>query len=330
MSAPEFRMARVEAIVSVVIPCYGQAYFLPEAIESVLAQTHPAEIVVVDDGSPDNVAEVAARYPSVHCLRQENQGLAQARNAGFAAARGEFIIFLDADDRLSLTAVEAHLRCFAENPGAGFVVGDIDHIAADGSYLDSPRWPALRANYYEELLRVNHVANTIAVMFRREVIAEVEGFDKSCTPAEDYHLLLKAARLFPSAHHANLVAQYRRYSTSLSRHGVVMLRAMDRIMKLEWSKVKGDHNLELAHREGVRYWQDHFGRVGLKELYARITRGHLLEATGTLIGLVKYTGGQLLLLPWRYRRRIVRKIRARFGDRRGDSVVEPENSSPAK
>src|ERR671910_914102 len=70
-------------LVSVVIPCYNQARFLGEAIESVLAQTYPHfEIVVVDDGSTDNTQEVAARYPEVRCSRQHNQGLSAARNSG--------------------------------------------------------------------------------------------------------------------------------------------------------------------------------------------------------------------------------------------------------
>ena len=76
-------------VVSVVIPCYRQAHFLPEAIESVLAQTYPHfEIIVVDDGSPDDTRAVAGRYPGVRCLRQRNRGLSAARNAGLAAEHG--------------------------------------------------------------------------------------------------------------------------------------------------------------------------------------------------------------------------------------------------
>jgi glycosyltransferase involved in cell wall biosynthesis len=298
--------------VSVVIPCYGQGHFLHEAIESVLAQTSAAEIVVVDDGSPDDAAEVAARYPKVCCVRQKNKGLAEARNSGFRNAHGDFVIFLDADDRLTPNAVEAHLRCFAANPDAGFVVGDIDHIAADGSIVDSPRWPLLRRNFYEELLKVNHVANTIAVMFRREVIVTIGGFDRSCSPAEDYYLLLRAARLFPSAHHRTVVALYRRHQTSLSRRGVVMLRAMHSIMEGEKPQAQDNPQLEAARREGIRYWRDHFGRIGLRELYARLTRGELIGVVRTLGGLIWYGRGQLLILPWRYRRRIFRKIKTRL------------------
>jgi len=119
-------------VVSVIIPCYNQAHFLSDSVESALSQTYPrSETVVVDDGSPDNIAEVVGRYPGIGFVRQENRGLAEARNSGFRASKGEYVLFLDADDRLMPTAIESHLSCFAEHPQAGFVVGDIDHIALD-------------------------------------------------------------------------------------------------------------------------------------------------------------------------------------------------------
>jgi glycosyltransferase involved in cell wall biosynthesis len=298
--------------VSVIIPCYGQAHFLGEAIESVLAQSHPTEIIIVDDGSPDNTAEVSARYPQVQYIRQQNKGLAEARNSGFRTASGEYVVFLDADDRLTPNAIEAHLRCFAEHPYAQLVVGDIDHIAEDGSYLGSPRWPLLKANFYEELLKVNHVANTVAVMMRREVVVSIGGFETSCSPAEDYRLLLRAVRNFPSAHHRTVVAQYRRYPTSLSRKGGVMLRALHHIMALEWPCVRGDQALERAHRIGARYWRDYYGKVAVRELLRNAAQGELVQTGKTLAAVARYVGFRVLVIPWRYRRRIVRKIMERF------------------
>src|SRR5882724_11311799 len=71
-------------LVSVIIPCYNQARYLPDAIKSASAQTHSrVQIVVVDDGSVDNTAEVASFFPDVWWVRQRNQGVAEARNAGF-------------------------------------------------------------------------------------------------------------------------------------------------------------------------------------------------------------------------------------------------------
>ena len=82
-----------------------------------------------------------ARYSGIVRVRQDNRGLADARNAGFRASTGDYVLFLDVDDRLTPNAVEAHLSCFAKRPEAGFVVGDIDQITLDGSYMISPRWP---------------------------------------------------------------------------------------------------------------------------------------------------------------------------------------------
>ena len=303
-----------QSVVSVIIPCYAQANFLAEAIESALAQTHPQiEVVVVDDGSPDDTADVVARYPGVRCVRQKNKGLAGARNAGFKASSGEYVLFLDADDRLRANAVEAHLACFTSRPEAGFVVGDIDHMLVDGSYAGSPRWPVLEGNYYEELLRANHVANTIAVMFRRSVIDHLAGFKALCSPAEDYELLLRAARLYPSAHHRTVVASYRRHPASLSRRGTIMLCAMHRVMRMQLPMVNGNPRLTRAWREGDRYWRDHFAKATIKEIYASLRRGELtyaLRSMGTLLWRVRTL---LIVLPWKYRKRIIRSLAERTG-----------------
>lgn len=242
---------------SVVIACDKHADYLDEAIESVLSQTHAQiEIVVVDDGSSDNAAQVSASHPGIHYLSQDNQGISQARNAGFRASSGEYIIFLDADDRLTPTAVEAHLRCFAEHPGAAFAVGSIECITSSGAHRNSLRYPLLQANYYEELLEANHVANTIAVMFRRALVESLGGFNTPFEPAEDYDMLLRAARSFHSVHHRAIVAGYRPRNTDISRKGarlVATLLAMDaqrplieRNAKLETALGRGETNIACA------------------------------------------------------------------------------------
>jgi len=294
-------------VVSVIIPCYNQAHFLSESVESALSQTYPrSETIVVDDGSPDNIAEVVGRYPGIGFVRQENRGLAEARNSGFRASKGEYVLFLDADDRLTPTAVESHLFCFAEHPQAGFVVGDIDHIALDGSYAGSPgRWPMLESNHYEELLKVNHVANNVAIMFRRSVIERVGGFNALYHPAEDYELLLRVARLFPSAHHRSVVAFYRRYPGSLSRRGAIMLRAMNRVMHLQRDAIKGDRRLLRACRQGELYWRDYYGVVTVKEIGACLARGDLGQALRASGAFLRYVRGRFLIWPWTERQRLV-------------------------
>lgn len=295
----------VEPLASVIIPCYNQGRFVSEAIESVLAQTYRSvELIVVDDDSPDDTAEIVARYSSVRYLHQENKRAPAARNLGLSASSGAFVMFLDADDRLTTNAVQAHLDCFAAHPDAGFVVGDIDRIHEDGSFEFAPRWPILTANFYEELLKGNHVANTIAVMFRRSVLEQLSGFDTSTNGAEDYELLLRAARSVSSAHHRTVVAHYRRYATSSSRRGVRLLRAMRNLIRAQQPFIAGNPRLEAASRQGGAYWRDHFGATAMKEFMSHLHRIDLLGALRTFAGLLYYVRGRLLLFPWRYRRRL--------------------------
>ena len=87
--------------VSVLVNNFNYGEFVSAAIDSALSQGQDVEVIVVDDGSTDDGAAVAARYaPRVRCLRQPNRGLSAARNAGLQAARGTWITFLDGDDRL--------------------------------------------------------------------------------------------------------------------------------------------------------------------------------------------------------------------------------------
>ena len=104
-----------------------------------LAQTYPHfEIIVVDDGSPDDTRAVAARYPGVRCLRQRNRGLSAARNAGLAESVGAFVVFLDADDRLTPEALASGVREMAAHPECALVAGDHKLIDEQGSMIPSP------------------------------------------------------------------------------------------------------------------------------------------------------------------------------------------------
>ena len=103
--------------VSVLIPTYNCARFLSQAIDSVLAQTfQDFEILVVDDGSTDDTAQVVARYPRVRYIRREHCGVSASRNAAVAAATGEIVVFLDADDFWLPEKLEKQVTYLDENP----------------------------------------------------------------------------------------------------------------------------------------------------------------------------------------------------------------------
>src|SRR5690349_6283092 len=131
-------------LVSVVIPCFGQSHFLGEAIESVLSQTYPhLEVLVVDDSSPDNASQVAGRYPGVRCLRCENRGMAGARNFGIRNTGGDFLVFLDADDRLRPDAIRAGVAALGEHPEAAAVSGHFRRIAQAGAAIETFERPVV-------------------------------------------------------------------------------------------------------------------------------------------------------------------------------------------
>jgi glycosyltransferase involved in cell wall biosynthesis len=112
--------------ISVIIPTYNSANYLPEAIESVLAQTYKNfEIVVIDDGSTDNTKEVVVPYlDQIVFLETENGDPAKARNHGIRKSSGEYVAFLDADDIWCPDKLERQLAYFSKNPHYHLVFSD--------------------------------------------------------------------------------------------------------------------------------------------------------------------------------------------------------------
>jgi len=181
-------------LVSVVIPVYDMEGFLPVAIESVLAQTLPAdavEVVVVDDGSHDGSAAVAARYaPRVRCVRQENRGLPGARNTGIRASRAALLQFLDADDRIMPEKLERSLKVFERDPGAGLVYTGCSLVDEAGAPLPQYGWSRREGDVLPDLL-LGNLIHTHAAVVRRELVERASGFDETLTSVEDWDLWLR-------------------------------------------------------------------------------------------------------------------------------------------
>jgi glycosyltransferase involved in cell wall biosynthesis len=108
-------------LVSVVIPVYNRANYIAAALDSVFAQTYRSiEVIAVDDGSTDCSAEIVRSYPAVRYFYQSNQGVSVARNVGIAAAQGEFIAFLDADDLWKPDKLSIQIAHLLAHPDLGF------------------------------------------------------------------------------------------------------------------------------------------------------------------------------------------------------------------
>lgn len=245
--------------VAVVIPTFDHARFLGEALDSVIAQTRPAdEIVVVDDGSSDDPAAVVARYSGVRLVRQANAGPSAARNTGLAAISADYVLFLDADDLLVPAALARNAALLAANPGAGFVYGAHERIAADGGHLRGPCYLAAGDDPLATLLRSNAVGMHATVLYASGKLREIGGFDPTLRAAEDYDVLLKMAQRFPVVSHGEVVARYRIHGRNTSADTSWILKGV--------LAVHARHKPEGALRAYLPHWQ--IGRRHFRRTYA--------------------------------------------------------------
>jgi glycosyltransferase involved in cell wall biosynthesis len=159
--------------ISVIIPAFNAACYLGEAIESVLAQTMPAdEIIVVDDGSDDDTAGMAEKFSRIHIIRQPNQGCAVARNTGIAASTGSRLAFLDADDiwlpeKLAIQSdyLKQHPSCLAVfGMAENFFSPELDSEQRSRLYCPSGRMSGIIAG---------------AMLIRRDTFFQVGEFNPS-------------------------------------------------------------------------------------------------------------------------------------------------------
>jgi glycosyltransferase involved in cell wall biosynthesis len=266
-------------LVSVIIPCYNQDYYLGEAIESVLAQSYANfEIVIVDDGSIDKTSEVAASYPDVQCIRQENQGLAAARNTGLRMGRGDYLVFLDADDLLVPQALEAGLKCLEAHPACAFVSGHYRYINADGSFLNEHPQEQVGEDYYLALLQGNYIGMHATVMYRRAALETIGGFDPALPACEDYDLYLRLARKFPVSRHGKVIAEYRQHGSNMSGNAELMLKTALAVLHSQAEYVKADKPYQRAYQMGLNFWQKYYGEKLLAQIIQRWACGQGKQA----------------------------------------------------
>ncbi len=172
------------ATVSIIIANYNYGQYLAEAIESALAQTWPhCEIVFIDDGSADDSLAVASRYP-ITVLKQANQGVSAARNNAVAQAKGDYLLFLDADDRLLPSAVEHLLKALEAAPAeVAYAYGQMQYFGYKSGLFASAPFDAKR------LRKENYIC--VTCLMRKSAFEQVGGFDRTIKSREDWELFVR-------------------------------------------------------------------------------------------------------------------------------------------
>jgi glycosyltransferase involved in cell wall biosynthesis len=219
--------------VSIVTPCYNAGSFLKETLESVLAQTYPAlEIIVVDDGSTDHSADVAHSYgPKVRVIRQENRGESAARNVGIAAARGDYLLFLDADDLLDRRALEVLIER-ARSVSGGVAVMGCAYFERDPN-VPFAVWMPDADQFFPKVIQAN-LCPIHCWLVPRDLIVQVGGFNPRIQQFEDWDLWCQVALTgAPLVRVAYAGAYYRRHASSQSDTSPSVERSQGHVSVME-------------------------------------------------------------------------------------------------
>ena len=292
-------------LVSVVVPCFNQARFLPESLASVSAQSYGArEIIVVDDGSGDDPAGVADRFEGVKYLRQDNRGTATARNHGLRESRGRYLLFLDADDRLLPDALAIGVEALERDPECGFVYGHVRVFGTEPDHCSCPPQSTVARNHYRELLARNYVWTPGAAMYRRVVVEAVGGFDPRAGGSADFDLNIRIARRWPIRCHGRTVLDYREHAGSQSGDPAYMLRSAVSVRRRHRRVVRRNRDERAALDVGIRSAQADYGERLLDRMAGLARGGEWRAALRCLPPLVRYHPAGLA-------RRIGRRLRPR-------------------
>lgn len=189
-------MATPDRLISVIIPCRNMGAFVGAAIDSVFGQTHGVhEVIVVDDRSEDNTAQVLATFDGrITVLEGPGEGSSVARNLGILASTGDHIAFLDADDLWLPTKIEKQVKLL--NADCGFVFADWYRSESP----DNPSAPCLlgysqvaEGEVFSNLLRENFVS-TSSVLLRKDLLAHTGLFKPKLIGGQDFDLWLRLAK----------------------------------------------------------------------------------------------------------------------------------------
>ncbi|HTU22596.1 MAG TPA: glycosyltransferase [Gemmataceae bacterium] len=220
-----------QPLASIIIPCYKQAEYLPTAVDSALAQTYaPIEVLVVNDGSPDDTERVALSYRDrIVYVARPNGGLSAARNTGIARARGRYLKFLDSDDHLHPEQIAWQMETLAGREDS--VTLTATRLYRDGrpeEYLDHvPQATALLPDLFGNY----DWGAPIAWLFPTALVQAVGGFDESLRFSEDWEFFarlgLAGAKLLVDP---RIGCYYRQRAGSMSANRVGMATARARIL----------------------------------------------------------------------------------------------------
>lgn len=236
-------------LISVVIPCYNSGQTLEQTVASVKSQTWPSvEIIVVDDGSTDALTqEVLAALDHVTLVRQSNSGLPAARNAGFRAARGDYVLPLDADDWLEPQALAVMLQALQTAGGFGYAFCDVR--------LEGEASGVLQKNFnFFEQLSLNQLP--YCLLMPQKLWLKAGGYDETMREGyEDWEFNIRLGSLGYSGLRVPQPLFHYRVSS-----GGMLISKSNRLHGLLWAEIQARHKLTYRWRTLIGLWREWSGK----------------------------------------------------------------------
>ena len=230
--------------VSVIIPAYNAMAYLPETIANVLEQTYADfEVIVVNDGSTDNVEEWITQISDrrVKLVSQANLGLARARNTGIRESQGEYLAFLDADDLWESTKLAKQVQVLDSHSQAGLVYTWVAYIDEQGNSTGRVINHQLEGNVWQKLTKGNLVECGSVAMVRRQCFEKYGVFDcKLGSFVEDWDMWLRIARTYPFKVIKEPLTYYRQVATSASRNWSAMAKSYQLVIEKAFAAASWD------------------------------------------------------------------------------------------
>jgi glycosyltransferase involved in cell wall biosynthesis len=229
--------------VSVVIPTYNHAHYLPYAVQSVLRQTYADwEAIVVDDGSTDDTADVVARFtdPRIRYIYQENQGLPAARNTGIRAAQSDYLAFLDADDEWEPGFLRRCIGVLSADSTLTGVYTRNYFIDEHGQPLPRLGGQVVPPTAFRSRILQSGLFPAHAALVRADVIREIGHFDIRLTSLEDWDLWIRLSARYQMQGISEPLARYRVYPGSMSTNAARMHANRMAVLTKHFGPPEGD------------------------------------------------------------------------------------------
>lgn len=228
----------MKPLVSIIMPAYNAARYIKETIESVLTQSYSNwEMIIVDDGSTDNIAEIIKEYSEkdarIQYIYQTNKGQSSARNRGIKEAQGKYIAFLDADDLFLPAKLEEQVKFLENNSECGVSYCKIYHFLNDNKQqlFYNPQ-PNYSGDIFERVLTQNFI-NPLAVVLRKEVLDKYGAFKEDWRRVDEQYLWVKLSFNKVKFYYLDKVlAYYRVHRQSLSNQAQYLVETSEKYLEL--------------------------------------------------------------------------------------------------